>query len=190
MNHYPKHIGDWMTATAHLSEVEECIYSRMVDQYYAREAPLPLELAACCRLVRASTTAARKAVPVILQEFFEREPDGWHQTRCDEEIAFYRERAAKTSAFWKSIPPATRTAIEAARRAAKLNATPTWLSDEQRADITSIYEEARRLSESHFEPYEVDHIVPLRGVSVSGLHVPWNLRPIPARSNRAKGRSH
>jgi uncharacterized protein YdaU (DUF1376 family) len=36
VNHYPRHIGDWMVATAHLSEIEECMYSRMVDAYYAR----------------------------------------------------------------------------------------------------------------------------------------------------------
>jgi uncharacterized protein YdaU (DUF1376 family) len=91
VNHYPKHIGDWMTATAHLSEVEECVYSRMTDQYYAREAPLPLDVIACCRLVRASNAAARKAVPTVLREFFSEQPDGWHQKRCDEEIAGYHK---------------------------------------------------------------------------------------------------
>lgn len=86
-----------MTATAHLSEVEEAIYGRMVDQYYAREAPLPLDLAACVRLVRASTAAARKAVPVILREFFTQMADGWHQKRCDEELATYHERSASAA---------------------------------------------------------------------------------------------
>ena len=98
MNHYPKHIGDWMTATAHLSELEECMYSRMTDQYYAREAPLPLDMVACCRLVRAATASARRAVETVLREFFSKQDDGWHQKRCDEELELYRERSAKASA--------------------------------------------------------------------------------------------
>ncbi len=98
INHYPKHIGDWMTATAHLSELEECLYSRMVDQYYARETPLPLDIVACCRLVRAASASAKRAVQALLAEFFTKGADGWHQQRCDEEIANYRERSASASA--------------------------------------------------------------------------------------------
>jgi uncharacterized protein YdaU (DUF1376 family) len=97
VNHYPKHVGDWITATAHLSEVEECIYSRMLDQYYSREAPLPADAAAVVRLVRAVSAAARKAVPTLLREFFYLEEDGWHQKRCDEEIAAYKSKSAKAA---------------------------------------------------------------------------------------------
>lgn len=95
MNHYPRHIGDWMRDTAHLSEVEECIYSRMIDQYYSREKALPADKASVCRLVRAASKEARKAVDVLLAEFFSLEADGWHQKRCDLEIAQYLEGAAE-----------------------------------------------------------------------------------------------
>lgn len=98
MNHYPRHIGDWMRDTAHLSEVEECIYSRMIDMYYSREKPLPVDAVAVCRLVRAASKEARAAVGTILAEFFVLQDDGWHQKRCDEELAKYAEKSTKAAA--------------------------------------------------------------------------------------------
>ncbi len=95
MNHYPRHIGDWIKATAHLSEVEECIYSRCLDVYYDREEPLPADTKQVCRLVRAATGAAKKAVNTVLNEFFHLEGDGWHNKRADEEIAKCREKSEK-----------------------------------------------------------------------------------------------
>lgn len=67
-----------------------------------------------------------------------------------------------------------------ARRAHKGLATPRWLSAEQRAEIFSFYK-------NRPPGYEVDHIVPLQGKNVSGLHVPWNLQYLPAAENRRKG---
>lgn len=93
MNHYAKHIGDYLKDTAHLSATEEGIYTRLLDQYYSREKPLPLDFDKCCKLARACNEAERDAVAMVISEFFQQREDGYHQRRCDLEIAAYQRKA-------------------------------------------------------------------------------------------------
>lgn len=74
----------------------------------------------------------------------------------------------------------------AERRASKLNATPCWLSTHHQQEIKDMYWLARDLSRVSEDIYEVDHIVPLKGKYVCGLHVPWNLQVLPQDLNRRK----
>lgn len=79
-----------------------------------------------------------------------------------------------------------RRVIDARRRSGKLLATPGWLTEADEDSIRALYAEAVVLSETTGIPFEVDHIVPLRGKTVSGLHVPWNLQVIARSANRRK----
>lgn len=65
-------------------------------------------------------------------------------------------------------------------------ATPDWLTDLQRKEIESVYQEARRSTEETGVRHEVDHVVPVKSNLVCGLHVPWNLQVIPKSENIAK----
>lgn len=87
MNFYKHHIGDYAQATAHLSFVEDAAYSRLIRKYYADERPLPSDLKAVQRLVGARTREEKDAVASILEEFFQQREDGWHNKRCDAELA-------------------------------------------------------------------------------------------------------
>jgi len=73
-----------------------------------------------------------------------------------------------------------------ARRARIRQGTPVFLSREHRSAIWRIYEESARRTRETGVRHHVDHIVPLLGEKVSGLHVPWNLRIVPAEVNQRK----
>lgn len=61
--------------------------------------------------------------------------------------------------------------------------TPSWADKES---INIIYEQARRISQIEGIQYHVDHIIPIKGKLVSGLHVINNLQIIPAKINMSK----
>ena len=73
------------------------------------------------------------------------------------------------------------------RRASKLNATPSWLQEHHLKEIEYIYFLRDDLNSFSDYEYHVDHIVPLQGKEVCGLHVPWNLQILTKEENLAKG---
>ena len=95
MNNYPHHIGDFLRDTVGLSMTEECVYRRLLDQYYAREGPLPLALPELCRMARATTPPEKRAVAYIVDRFFVKTSDGVTQKRADAELQKFRERSEK-----------------------------------------------------------------------------------------------
>ena len=69
------------------------------------------------------------------------------------------------------------------RRTALKYATPLWADHKA---IDAVYTEARRLSAETGIKHDVDHIIPLQGKKVCGLHIPWNLRVITKAANVKK----
>lgn len=90
---------------------------------------------------------------------------------------------------WNAANKGRRNSYTAAYRQAKIDRVPPWQSATDRLEIESIYAYCAGLRESGLD-YHVDHIVPLRGETVSGLHVPWNLQVIPGVENMSKGNRH
>ena len=102
MNYYEHHIGDYDADTAHLSWAEDMAYTRLLRLYYRREKPIPKDVGEACRLVRAASRDQKQAVESVLHEFFELLDDGWHQHRCDSEIAGYQQRCEHNRRVGKS----------------------------------------------------------------------------------------
>jgi len=103
----------------------------------------------------------------------------------------YRNKNKEKVAQWKRkdrLNNRSRILADCAyRRAAKKQRTVAWANIDA---IKSIYEEAQQLSMLVGEWYHVDHIIPLMGKNVCGLHVESNLQIIPAIENLRKGVSY
>jgi len=101
-----------------------------------------------------------------------------------------KEQIRKNAKKWRELNKGKKNADTAKRFAAKMQRMPKWLTKEEKTRIACYYQvAAMRTRESGYE-WHVDHIVPLRGENVSGLHVPWNLRVIPAKDNTSKGNKY
>ena len=79
-----------------------------------------------------------------------------------------------------------KTVASQVRNEKKKHATPTWLTEEQKAKTRDIYSRSKNKTIETGIKHNVDHIVPLNGKNMCGLHVPDNLRVIPAKENFKK----
>jgi len=90
-------------------------------------------------------------------------------------IILYKDRTPEQKGKWVAYVIARQTRIK--------KATPKW------ADLDAIkqfYVEAQRLTKETRIPHEVDHIIPIKGKLVSGLHVPANLQILTEKQNQTK----
>lgn len=97
-----------------------------------------------------------------------------------------KEKRKDYIAKWRSNNRGKINALNSTRNAAKKKRTPQWLTSFDILKIQCLYSLAAMRSKESGQKWHVDHIVPLQGNSVCGLHVPWNLRVIPAIENLRK----
>lgn len=110
------------------------------------------------------------------------------QARPDEAKNRYKKK-------YKEANPDLYKELVSLRRRRFRDATPKWLSSEQKMEIRLKYRLAIELSRATGVRHAVDHEIPLQGEDVCGLHVPWNLRVITQdenlkKSNKIVDRAH
>lgn len=149
---YPE---DYRRRAGHLNFVQDAAYRRLLDQYYQRELPLPVDMPAVHRLVGAFTKQEQQAVSAVLSEFFTLEDDGWHNQRADEELAAASEiceartKSAKTAAAKRWQSHTGRSAIgnadgnasrmpDAKQKDAHLHLQPQSQSDSNKSDKSEL----------------------------------------------------
>jgi 5-methylcytosine-specific restriction endonuclease McrA len=100
------------------------------------------------------------------------------------------EKVVLYKRHYRKAEPLKHSVWDATKRAKRLKRFPTWLTEEDKQSISKVYEEAKQLSMNTCISYQVDHIVPLNGKKVSGLHVPWNLQILTAEENNRKNNKY
>lgn len=136
MHYYSHNINDFNNATIHLTVEEECMYHRALAWYYSNELPLPKDKAKIYRFLRATTKKLQTAVNNILDDFFTEKEDGFHQSRCDSEIAEYQSKQAKAIEAGKASANARR----------KLNENKTDVEQDNNNRSTDVQQEVSNRS--------------------------------------------
>ena len=154
---------------------------------------LPLGKAYACKgCARAKATLwnaqnkERKAL--VNKKHYEENKDAYIKRSKEENWNSNNKEKRRLSAkiLWASNPGKGQATV-AQRRAARNKATPCWADLEQ---IKCIYMLCAKVSEKTGVLHHVDHIIPLKGKNVCGLHVENNLRVIPAKMNLEKGNKY
>lgn len=94
MHYYQFNIGDYKSATTHLTNEEDLAYRRLLDMYYDSESKIPLDTEWVARRIRVEASVIRD----VLNDMFVRHEDGYFHARCEQVIKAYHSMAEKNRA--------------------------------------------------------------------------------------------
>ena len=123
------------------------------------------------------------------KECSKKNANAWIKNNPERRLEIVKKSRSKPENAWKSYfnEYKKRSGDTAKRRAQKDMRTPSWLSEEDFWLIKEIYDFCALRNKITKITWHVDHIFPLRGKTVSGLHVPQNLQIITKQANLLKG---
>ena len=138
----------------------------------------------------------------LKKEWYERNKEltkerarAWALANPEKKYAIHRKNREKDlenhnarNREWNKNNKPRKAALQAKRKSVILQRTPPWDPDAHL--IVAKYQVAAMLSKASGTPYHVDHIIPLQGKNVSGLHVFSNLRVIPGVENAKKSNKY
>jgi hypothetical protein len=139
---------------------------------------------------RLRNTATEESRRVSKAASYRKHKEAYREFRREQDRRLYakkREEILEKKKIWRKSNRHLIQAQTAKRRSSKINATPSWLTDKQHLEIKRFYLDATVATKTTGIKHHVDHVIPLRGRLVCGLHVPWNLMVVTATKNLSKG---
>lgn len=110
--------------------------------------------------------------------------------KCRQYAAQYRannqEKVRESYRKSKLKNRAYHTYLESQRQKRVKQATPSWLTKEDKQLMIDIYKLSKQIKDEYGIVTAVDHIIPIRGKTVCGLNVPSNLRVVTQKYNSKK----
>lgn len=164
----------------------KCKAEKPFAEFHARKASSDGLCFKCIPCANADTDAWRKQNPGANAEWCAKNKQ-YNAERFKSWRESNREYSAERLSKWAKDNPHKVNALIAKRRAAKLQATPGWTNH---AAIEQLYADAARLTRETGIKHEVDHVVPLQGRIVRGLHWEGNLQILPKHENVRKHNRH
>jgi hypothetical protein len=117
----------------------------------------------------------------------------WHKKHSFEQIIYrkiYKENNPNYFINYNKLNKSKLNAKTRARQAAAIQRTPIWVDADEFWMITKVYALAELRTKMLGVNWHVDHIIPLQGKLVSGLHTIANLQVIPAKVNFSKSNKY
>ena len=137
MNYVQFHIGDWESGTRLLTPLEKGIYIDLLMLYYSTERPILRSY--FDRITRGYTEDERKAFDYVVSQYFEEQDDGFHNARCDEEIAKAAEKSEKArksiQARWNKAAKGPASSVSDTCRKPDESTDATRTNNERNTDV-------------------------------------------------------
>ena len=167
--------------------------AQMKAYYQTNKGSLLARRKVYCKANKEQVAVYAKAYRIANREHLNAYAKGHYQANKEKVTAavraYYRDNKERKTAYAKAYNTANRgkcNATTAKRKAAKIQRTPRWLTNDDYRAIRSLYETAAALTKSTGINHQVDHIIPLQGRTVSGLHCPANLQILTQSENCSK----
>jgi hypothetical protein len=159
-----------------------CGKEKRLDEFHVSRATYDGRAYKCAQCVTSYLVSWREKNPEAFKDWYALNKDA-RTVYWSEWYEKNKERRSQSYAEWAKANKHIVNSIVSRRRAAKLRATPRWANH---GAIQAVYEKAAYLTQVTGVRHEVDHIYPLQGKKVCGLHCEANLRVITKFENISK----
>lgn len=165
---------------------KDCKVTKPLSEYYKSKSYKDGFLARCkpCHIYVSNKSAKRR-----YQDNLEQRKE-YNRKYYEVNSHLYQESNKERAAKWYQDNRERGIQNARQREGLQKSATPRWLTESNLLEIKYIYQHAKDCQAISGEVYEVDHIIPIRGKDICGLHVPWNLQVLPMDLNRKKSNNY